>query len=142
MSDVSQTRPVGLFQLKLQSSTGGLLGAPELNLSLVVYTPKSEVTGYAEVSQAVTPPSGLTKSHVHGSMTYLTVMGPGSKVRFDLTGYPCIHWPPHAGIGPVIPVNFKAIAVLNTQLTEGTVDYEWQTSDGEWHHIVQPIHKV
>jgi hypothetical protein len=142
MSNASQTRPAGLFLLQLQSSTGGLLGAPQLNLTLTVYTPTEQVTGFAEVSQAVTPPSGQTKSHVNGVLIYETVMGSGSKVRIDVTGYPIIQWPQHAGIGPVIPTNFKATVLLNPQMTEGAVDYQWQTSDGTWHHTHQPIAKV
>jgi hypothetical protein len=135
--------PAGLFLLKLQSETH-LEGAPLLGLTLTVYTPKKTVTGYAEVTQALAQPV-VCQSHVHGDLTYETVMSPGkSAVRIDLSGHLAVNWPAIDGIGPVLPENFKATLVLSTDYTEGAVVYEYLTdlATGTWNCIEQKIKKV
>lgn len=135
-----QVRPAGLFPLKLQSS--GAPGAPVVELLLTIYTPKQQVTGLSEVTQATNPPLDL-KSHVNGNLIYETVIGPGSKIRIDLTGWPELVWPVHGGVGPVIPENFHATLLLDPDFSEGTIKYGYRTSlSGAWHEITQPIKVV
>ncbi|MCJ8508730.1 DUF1842 domain-containing protein [Rhizobium lemnae] len=130
----------GLFQLKLQST--GAPGAPTVALTLGVYTPTGKVTGFAEVKQATNPPLDV-RSHVLGDLIYETVIGPGSKVRIDLTGYPEIVWPKDGGVGPAIPLNFKAIILLEPDFSKGTIEYQYRKDlTGKWHVVREPIHKL
>lgn len=136
----NQVRPSGLFPLKLESV--GMPGAPIVELSLTIYTPKQQVTGLAEVTQAINPPLDL-KSHVNGNLIYETVMGPGSKIRIDLNGWPELVWPVHGGVGPVIPENFHATVILDPDFSKGTITYGYRTSlTGAWHEITQEINAV
>jgi hypothetical protein len=141
MTAVTTATPAGLVPLNLRSTPRGP-GAPTLRLFLLAFTPKEKVTGYAEVTQALQSPI-VCLSHVNGVLIWETVMPPGkSAVRIDLTGYPEIVWPDDGGIGPVIGQNFKAMVVLDTHFTEGTVRYEYQSRSGEWVREEQPISRV
>ncbi|MBP2548917.1 hypothetical protein J2858_001833 [Neorhizobium galegae] len=137
---IESVQKVGLFYLPLRSE--GAPGAPINTLNLTVYTPKSLVTGHSEVTQAVNPPLSVS-SHVSGPLIYETVMGPGSKIRIDLKGWPEIVWPPEAGIGPVIPENYSAILLLEPDFSGGEIIYQYRTGlTGEWHQVRQPISKT
>ncbi|MBQ4836602.1 DUF1842 domain-containing protein [Pseudoalteromonas luteoviolacea] len=145
------TQRAGLVHLALKSETGELYaGAPTLNLQLTLDTIHDSATGYAEVTKA-TATHVESVSHVSGNIIYETVMGPGSKVRIDLTGFPNIHWPQIPGQGPgiQIPPNFKATLVLEPDFSEGEVVYQYlqypdypQPSLGEWVKVYQRIHEV
>lgn len=135
-----ENQKAGLFLLKLQSGSG-MPGAPVLHLNLGVDAPHDKVTGIAEVTQALANPVVCT-SHVHGVVIYETVMGPGSKIRIDLSGYPNIDWPKDAGVGPVIPKNFTAMVLLDTDWRSGEVRYQYQSVNGGWVSMTQPIHEV
>ncbi|WP_044564365.1 DUF1842 domain-containing protein [Azospirillum sp. B4] len=138
MSTTEAPSLAGLFFLPLRS--GGAPGAPTDALNLTIYTPKREVTGHSLVTQATNPPLHVA-SHVTGTLIYETVIGPGSKVRIDLNGWPEIHWPPQAGIGPVIPQNYKAILLLEPNFASGVIRYEYRTDlSGPWHVVEQPVH--
>ncbi|QCI97349.1 DUF1842 domain-containing protein [Agrobacterium larrymoorei] len=134
---MSEVRPSGLFYLHLQTS--GAPGAPVLDLRLTVYTPKKQITGLAEVTQATNPPLDV-KSHVTGDYTYETVIGQGSKIRIDLQGWPELVWPVKGGIGPVVPENFYATLVLDTDYSEGEIHYGYRTGlTGAWHEVTQSV---
>lgn len=136
----SENALVGLFPLNLQSV--GAPGAPVVKLSLLVYTPRQEVTGHAEVTQAINPPLDL-KSHVHGNLIHETVMGPGSKILIKLLGWPEIVWPPKGGVGPVIPENFSAQVLLEPDYNSGTITFEYRTElSGKWNRVVEKIKRV
>ncbi|SIQ23075.1 protein of unknown function [Rhizobium sp. RU35A] len=134
---IEGVQKMGLFLLPLRSE--GAPGAPVNTLSLTVYTPKSIVTGHSEVTQAVNPPLGIS-SHVTGTLIYETVMGPGSKVRIDLTGWPEIFWPSNAGVGPVIPENYSSIILLEPDFSGGEIIFQYRTAlTGEWHQVRQKV---
>lgn len=134
-------RIVGLFLLKLQSNSA-MPGAPALTLELSVDTPHRKATGHATVTQALAQPI-VCQSHVAGPLIYETVMPPGkSAVRFDLVGYPNIHWPLDGGVGPVMPMNFRAMVVLSTDFSSGIVQYEYLNSAGQWVATEQTIEIV
>lgn len=129
-----------LFPLHLQSK--GNPGAPTDDLRLLIDPFRNEVTGSSVVTQATNPVLRLA-SHVTGELIYQTVTGPGSTIRIDLTGWPEIKWPPHAGLGPVIPENYKAILVLDTNYTSGVIRYVYRTDlTGPWHAVEQQVHIV
>lgn len=140
MSDSISTERAGLFLLRLQSETAAI-GAPILHLNLGIDTPHQRASGIAEVTQALEHPV-VCVSHVSGPVIYETVMGPGSKIRLDLDGYPNIYWPPEAGIGPVIPKNFTAMVLLNSDWKSGEVRYQYRNEAGGWVHITQKIFEV
>ncbi|TPV96585.1 MAG: DUF1842 domain-containing protein [Myxococcales bacterium FL481] len=127
----------GLFWLPLESEPK-MPGAPTLHLWLTIDTPNLQANGCAEVTQALEHPVVAT-SHVTGPVIYETVMGPGSKIRIDLSGYPQIHWPSGGGIGPVIPKNFTAMVLLDTNWQQGTVHYQYMTQSGAWQEVRQEI---
>jgi len=84
----------------------------------------------------------VCSSHVAGNVIYETVMGPGSKIRIDLNGYPIIHWPPDAGVGPVYPKNFTAMVLLDQDWSKGEVHYQYLSNIGVWVSEVQKIKEV
>lgn len=139
---LSTKATVGLFPLTLQSESS-LLGAPTVNLQLTIDTPNKTVSGLATVSNGSLAKPIVCKSHVTGDFIYETVMSPGeSKIRIDVTGHPQIHWPKGGGVGPVIPKNFSAMILLNTDWSEGTIQYEYATGVNEWQKESQAIKSV
>ncbi len=130
---------MGLFLLNLESfPKQGIVGAPTLSLHLTVDTVSDQAHGMAVVTQALEQPI-VCRSSVSGNVIYETVMSPGeSKIRIDLTGYPEIHWPSHGGIGPVMPKNFKAMVLLDSDWKNGTVVYQYLTYAG-WQSVSQGI---
>lgn len=144
MTDTSSTdteNNVGLFLLQLESESAAI-GAPILHLNLTVDTVNETTNGIAEVTQALANPLVCT-SHVTGPVIYQTVMGPGSTIRLNLTGYPVIHWPSGGGVGPVLLKNLTATVVLDQDWQSGDVRYQYQDKAGNWHNIYnQQIHAV
>jgi hypothetical protein len=115
---------VGLFFLPLVS-TSNIPGGPHVQLKLTVDSVNKTVTGSAIVTQALEHPI-VCSSHVTGNYIYEFVMKPGnSKIRIDLIGYPEINWPSNGGIGPVIPKNFTAIILLDSDWTNGFINYQY-----------------
>ena len=133
VTNIKSQQKAGLFFLELQSGTEAI-GAPIVNYRLTVDTVNERATGLAEVTQALAQPV-VCSSHVSGPVIYETVMGPGSKIRLDLDGYPIFHFPAGAGIGPVILENFKSIVLLDPDWQTGEVRYQYRASDGSWIHI-------
>jgi len=128
-TQLSSKSTTGLFHLLLQSESR-LPGAPILHLQLGVDTMNSTVSGIATVTQPLAEPV-VSTSHVIGNVIYESVMKPGkSMIRIDLSGYPEIHWPKGAGLGPVIPKNFSAIILFDEHWNNGTIQYQYLTSSG------------
>jgi hypothetical protein len=144
MSDDISTSISGLFLLKLKSVVpAGILGAPNNDLVLSVYTPKRTVTGHSLVLNSSLYPPLIVNSHVTGNLIYATVMGPGSKIRIDLDGWPEVNWPVGAGVGPVIPENYTAQILLEPDYSKGIIIYNYRTDfTGVWHTIQQDIVRV
>ena len=129
VNQLSSTATTGLFHLPLQSESS-LFGAPILHLQLTVDSVNNKVSGGATVTQPLAKPVVCT-SHVTGNLIYETVLAPGkSMIRIDLTGYPVIHWPAGAGVGPVILKNFSAMILFDENWNNGTVHYQYATSTG------------
>ena len=126
---LAASESVGLFHLALQS-TSRLIGSPTVNLQLGIDTAHETVSGIATVHQSIEQGTVAT-ADVKGNFIYEYVMNPAdSKIRINLTGYPHIHWPAGGGIGPVIMPNFKAIILLDTTWSSGTIEYQYATSNG------------
>jgi len=140
MSDASNSERAGLFLLKLQTETAAL-GVPILHLNLAIDAPHNKVSGSAEVTRALENPI-VCVSHVSGSVIYETAMGPGSKIRIDLGGYPNIYWPPEDDVAPAIPKNFTAMMLLDTSWSRGETHYQYQNKAGVWNSIIQKVREV
>ncbi|OLR92859.1 hypothetical protein BJP25_19630 [Actinokineospora bangkokensis] len=112
-----------------------LPGAPLLRLDLgMLSTPPTSVTGHARLSQAISPPLDVV-DQVSGSFHTVVTHG-GTLVVVSLTGYPVVHWPPHGGIGPVIPSNLDVRLVLGSDWRDGTASYRYTTEvGGQWHEV-------
>jgi hypothetical protein len=124
----------GLFLLTLKSHSA-LRGAPVVTLRLTVDMPHRLVRGLAEVTQPLAN-AVVCLASVNGTLTPEYVMPPGkSAMRLDLDGYPDIHWPPNSGLGPQLPLIFKAVVVLDTSFEMGFVDYQYRQWFGDWHRI-------
>ena len=79
----------------------------------------------------VLEPRIVNTSIVKGQFIYEYLMNSeDSKIRIDETGYPNIQWPENGGIGPVIPPNFKAMILLNTNWSSGIIKYQYATNVG------------
>lgn len=134
---ISDSAATGLFFLPLKS-VSNMPGAPVVNLRLTVDSVNNTVNGLAVVTQALAHPV-VCKSSVSGNLIHETVMSPGtSRIRIDLTGYPEIHFPPNGGIGPVVPKNFTAMILFDTDWSNGTIQYQYLGGSG-WIKENQPI---
>ena len=145
MSDQS-TQPAGLFLLRLEAPAVSQ-GRPSLSLTLMVYTPTETVKGLAVVTEVPLlmvegQPSveKLCKSYVDGTLTYETIMPvANSKVLINVSGIPWIP-NPHTDIYPM--PNFKAQVVLNHNLQDGVVHYQYLDSDQQWQAVTGAIKQV
>ena len=126
-------KKVGLFPVCYQIGDAKA-GAPLFKVSLLVYTPGETVSGYGIITQAISPPLKV-ETKLHGDFTYMTVMPRITHILVVATGYPVVHWPPHGGIGPVIPPNVHLRMVLNEDWKSGTANYQYIDSKGNWHNI-------
>lgn len=130
--------PAGLFPLDIVTEAPP--GAPTNTLHLVVYTPKGEVTGHSQVTQATNPPVNVT-SHVTGTWQYELTGGafPGT-VKIVLQGWPEIKWPARGGIGPVILENYRATLKLSPK--HSVISYDYRDAAGEWVSVSDQAVKV
>ena len=130
----------GLFPVCYQIG-GNMPGAPTFKVHLMVYTPDKRVTGFGEITQATNPPLEVA-TKILGSYTYMTVMPDNTHILVTATGYPPIQWPPHGGIGPVIPPNVELRMVLSDDWSKGTAQYRYY-ANGSWHEITDaPVEKI
>jgi hypothetical protein len=126
-------KKTGLFPVCYEIG-GDKPGAPLFKVSLLVYTPGKTVSGYGIITQATNPPLKI-ETKLNGDFTYMTVMPRIVHILVVATGYPDIHWPPHGGIGPVIPPKVHLRMVLKENWKSGTANYQYLDSKGNWHNI-------
>ncbi|MCG8464346.1 MAG: DUF1842 domain-containing protein [Xanthomonadales bacterium] len=108
-----------------------IAGGPTLNLYLTIDTVNKNVRGSAVVSQALAEPI-VNTSHVEGNFFYESTMV-DSAIRIDLDGFPEVHFPPFGGPGPALMKNFTATIVMDTELNEGTVRFQYVNNrTGQW----------
>ncbi|WP_165128019.1 MULTISPECIES: DUF1842 domain-containing protein [Bradyrhizobium] len=104
MPDTTTKDHVGLFHACYQigeSRPGDII----FMLDLVVDTPNRRIQGCGSITQAVNPPLDVAAS-LQGNYSQLPTLLPAPALLLVLlTGYPPIHWPHHAGLGPVILPN-------------------------------------
>lgn len=124
---------VGLFPV-CYNIGGQMSGAPLFKVSLLVYAPDKTVSGYGVITQAVNPPLRI-KTKLSGDFTYMTVMPKNVHILVTATGHPSVHWPSHAGIGPVILPNVELRMVLTEDWKSGTANYKYVDKKGNWHEI-------
>lgn len=127
------TNRTGLFLARYDITTG-MAGAPVMHLAMTVNTVDKAVNGGSRITQATNPPLDV-RSHVHGSFTYMTVMPKTTHILVVATGYPIIHWPAHAGHGPVLLANMQLRMVLENDWKSGTANFSYQAPSGQWVEI-------
>jgi len=117
------SQDIGLFLLNLRSEPKpGIMGAPVLQLSLVVAPGEEQARGLAVVTQPLQHPV-VCHSYVTGTLTTMTVMHPTrTSRRFDLVGH-AYDLPPTSQIAN--PVNFRATVVLDADYAKGVVEYQY-----------------
>ncbi|WP_225768359.1 DUF1842 domain-containing protein [Inquilinus sp. Marseille-Q2685] len=134
MSKATGTESVGLFHASYrigESRPGGKL----FTLDLVVDTPTKRINGLGRITQAVSPPLDIPTT-LQGNYSQLPTLPPApSLLLVVLTGYPPIHWPPHGGIGPVIPPNVELRMTLTPDWKSGTASYRYLDDKGQWHEV-------
>ena len=130
---MSELEKTGVFLVSYRITTS-LVGAPTLNLNLMVNTPKETVHGLGKITQSTNPPLDIT-TKLDGHFTYMTVMPDNTHILVTAIGYPVIHWPSHGGPGPVILPNFKLWMVLSKDWKSGTANYKYTDSEGNWQSI-------
>lgn len=123
----------GLFPICYEIG-GDKPGAPLFKVSFLVYTPDEKISGFGEITQAVSPPLDI-KTKLEGSYTYMTVIPRNVHILITATGYPPIHWPSHGGIGPVIPPNVDLRIVVGEDWQSGTANYKYQTGIDKWNEV-------
>ena len=130
MSDLGKT---GLFVASYTITTPGV-GGPTFNVHLTVYTPGETVGGIGQVTETTNPPLDVA-TKLDGSFTYMTVMPDVTHVLITATGYPIIHWPPQAGLGPVILPNVQLQMVLEGDWKSGTANYKYIDNNNQWQSV-------
>jgi hypothetical protein len=127
------TTKTGLFPICYEVGKA-MPGAPLFSISLMVYTPGEKVSGFGEITQTTHPPLDI-KTKLEGTFTYMTVMPRNVHILVVATGYPPIHWPASAGIGPVILPNVDLRMVLEEDWESGTANYKYMDAKGNWNEI-------
>lgn len=130
---------VGLFLVRYHVGTG-LPGAPTLTLALTVNTVDHTINGAARLTQAISPPLDL-RMNVHGTYAPIPML-PAPGIIANLTGYPAVHWPPGAGIGPVILPDLDLHMQLDTDFQGGVASYRYLAANGQWIEVTGvPVRK-
>lgn len=111
--------------------TNGLIGGPVFNIYLTVNTATGAVHGDGNITQATNPPVNIG-TKLDGNFTYMTVMPNKTSILVTATGYPCIHWSPNLGIGPVLLPNADLRMVLSADWKSGTANYKYMDTSGHW----------
>lgn len=117
---------MGLFPVSYTVTTG-FYGAPALQLNLLVNTPAQKITGTADIiNDSVNLPLKL-HADVWGTFSYMTVMGPGSRILISGQGN---HGGPTAN--SIVFVKFHLIVEPNWSTGKGSFSYFY---NNEWHNI-------
>ncbi len=125
---------IGLFPVNflIQPEVAGqpLLGAPVMNLRLLVNAPAKTISGIAHVTQAVSPPPNVV-SNVHGTWSYMATM---SSTHILLIGEG--KGPTHILIQgvPQLVENLKFRASVEKDWQSGVCNYEF-LYEGLWHQV-------
>lgn len=121
--------PVNYFiQPKVASQP--LLGAPVMNLRLLVNAPEKTISGIASVFQAVSPPLNVV-SNVHGTWSYMATMS-STHILLVAEGQGPTHILIH-GV-PQLVENLKLRASVEKDWQSGICNYEYLYK-GEWHQV-------
>jgi len=65
---------IDLYLVKFLVGNEGMLGAPLLHVAAAVDAPTGDITGQAEITQAVAPPGGIIRiKHFHGHVQLLAL---------------------------------------------------------------------
>jgi hypothetical protein len=137
----AQAEQTGLF-LACYQIGGNQPGAPLFAVQLSVYTPGEKLSGFGRITQATNPPLDLA-TKLEGDYMYMTVMPNESHILVVATGYPPLDWPPHGGLGPVIPPNVQLRMVLTADWKGGTANYQYRAGDGSWRSVANaPVRSV
>jgi Domain of unknown function (DUF1842) len=111
--------PIDVYLVKFLVGNVGMPGAPILHVSAMVDAPTGDITGHAEITQAVAPPGGIIRiKHLHGHVR-LFALDPAVRV-VTLTGCYTFSFPPPA-IG-------EALAPFSATLVIGHDDWNGRGS--------------
>lgn len=102
----------------------GLLGAPDLEISVLFEASTQFVIGTGRLTQATNPPVNLNL-RIIGNYKDITVNGSESCRVVTLNGYLLLKWPSKSGTGPVESAVLDLSAVLNPGLTQGTASFSY-----------------
>lgn len=116
----------GLFPASYTVTTGQF-GAPTLQLHLLVNTPSRTITGAADVSNYSTQPPFKLHADASGTFSYLTVMGPGSRILITGQGYSHLPCTQHA-----VVVKFHLLVETDWRSGVGSFSY---LENNEWRHV-------
>lgn len=116
---------VGLYPVKLNVEKKGLLGAPDLKLSLVVYAPAGTVSGSAVITQALAPPAGEIHIPEVSGVIHHTGFGADQQL-VALKGQYVVSVPPPA-IGSYLAQFSAALVVDKSWTGKGTFTYGGHT---------------
>lgn len=126
MSESNLHTVVGLFPVSFDVGNHKP-GAQQLQLDLLVNTPRRTLSGTASVTQAINPPLDL-QLQVAGEYTFLGLIPPtDARILVTLQGR-------KAGQGPAAQVVFKAQLVLEQDWQVGVASYSYEIN-GQWHSV-------
>ncbi|MCX4029654.1 DUF1842 domain-containing protein [Endozoicomonas sp. SM1973] len=125
---------IGLFPVHylVQPKVDGkpLLGAPVLNLNLLVNAPAGTICGVAHVFQAISPPLNVF-SNVHGTWSYMATMS-STHILLVAEGQGPTEIIIHGQ--PQLVENLRLRASLEKDWQSGVCNYEF-LYEGQWHKV-------
>ena len=107
-TDKNTKVPIGLYFVKAAIGNIGMPGAPVVNLALTVQAASGQVSGIAEITQALPPPQGNYRFPVSGQI-YQTGLGKNQQL-VSLKGQFVVSVPPPA-IGSYLADFTSALSV-------------------------------
>ena len=132
----------GMHEIVLKSYVNDeLFGVSETTLRLTI-DGNCNVAGTAVVTNPSLEHPILCQSHVTGKYYPSSIMINPSTI--EVSGYPEIHWPKGAGIGPVILENYKASVALygngtNDPHQQDTISYQYRNTQMNWVKLNQLV---
>jgi hypothetical protein len=117
---------IELYLVKFLVGEEGTPGAPILHVSAAVDAPTGQLTGQAEITQAIAPPEGIIRiNDLHGRIHTLTIEPPLRVVT--LTGSYVCQFPPPA-IGQAT-TTFSATLILAKDKWEGRGSFRYGNAE-------------
>jgi hypothetical protein len=125
-TDKEAQMPIDLYLVKFLVGNEGMSGAPLLHVAAAVDAPTGDITGQAEITQAIAPPGGIIRIKNFQGRIHLLTLDPAVRI-VTLTGSYVFSFPPPAigeGTAP-----FSATLVIEHDEWQGRGSFSYGGTD-------------